>query len=662
MTPIAATRPAVRSPSAACRTTCGPTDWRTRIERRPTARRRRAASAAGRRPARLLLLGWRTSPTPVSHRHRALADAADRRATAGCATRVRRAILEQATRRLSAFLLSQAHKTFPLGDPPDYEPPPEASVARHSRVERSAGDRGRLRRPARGRRAGAAATCRSWATRTATSRPATRCSRRRARCSGLGDGGADCGLLCDASLPSDMPAMGTRPHRRPRRGSSRRSDAGRAGPTAHGFADRGTLAPATWPTSTSSTSTPLDPGAEPCTTPPAVAPRAASHGYGSTVARPGRATSDDHGHRRAPRRPGARPPAALTHTRRPQCESARIRPRRTTVPSGVSSTVQPSASSRSRRDRRRPSPWRRGPRRARRPRRRRRRGPRRRRRRERRDRAQRRSAQDGGGERRGRSLVAGVERGVGRAHQVEQEGDGPRRVEVVVHRRAEGVERRRVGRRPVERRDAAGERVEPARRRPSASRSDVVADVHRRAVVRAQDEQAEGPRVVRLDQVDEVAHVAERLRHLLAVDLDACRCGTSARRTRARRPTAWARSFSWCGKRRSWPPPWMSKPSPSRSSDITTHSVCQPGRPGPQGESHVGSPGLAFFQRTKSTGLRFSSSASTRAPGLQRVDRLAGEQAVVRRPLGLEVDAVARSRRRRRASTSRSMSATICST
>ncbi len=78
--------------------------------------------------------------------------------------------------------------------------------------------------------------------------------------------------------------------------------------------------------------------------------------------------------------------------------------------------------------------------------------------------------------------------------------------------------------------------------------------------------------------------------------------------------SAWARSFSWCGKARSWPPPWRSNPSPSRSRDITTHSVCQPGRPGPQGDSQLGSPGLAFFHSAKSSGERFSAPASTRAP------------------------------------------------
>ena len=47
---------------------------------------------------------------------------------------------------------------------------------------------------------------------------------------------------------------------------------------------------------------------------------------------------------------------------------------------------------------------------------------------------------------------------------------------------------------------------------------------------------------------------------------------------------------------------------------MTTHSVCQPGRPAPQGASQLGSPRLAFFHSAKSSGERFSSLASTRAP------------------------------------------------
>ena len=47
---------------------------------------------------------------------------------------------------------------------------------------------------------------------------------------------------------------------------------------------------------------------------------------------------------------------------------------------------------------------------------------------------------------------------------------------------------------------------------------------------------------------------------------------------------------------------------------MAEHSMCQPGRPGPQGLSHAGSPGLAPFHRAKSPGLRFLSLTSIRAP------------------------------------------------
>ncbi len=49
---------------------------------------------------------------------------------------------------------------------------------------------------------------------------------------------------------------------------------------------------------------------------------------------------------------------------------------------------------------------------------------------------------------------------------------------------------------------------------------------------------------------------------------------------------------------------------------MALHSMCQPGRPGPQGESQVGSPGLADFQRAKSEGLRLRLSRATRSPAL----------------------------------------------
>src|SRR3990167_2700877 len=76
----------------------------------------------------------------------------------------------------------------------------------------------------------------------------------------------------------------------------------------------------------------------------------------------------------------------------------------------------------------------------------------------------------------------------------------------------------------------------------------------------------------------------------------------------------WAISFSWCGNSRSLPPPWISNESPKQQVDITEHSICQPGRPSPQGEDQLGSPGLAAFHRTKSSGSCFDSPGSMRAP------------------------------------------------
>src|SRR5947199_2702439 len=51
-------------------------------------------------------------------------------------------------------------------------------------------------------------------------------------------------------------------------------------------------------------------------------------------------------------------------------------------------------------------------------------------------------------------------------------------------------------------------------------------------------------------------------------------------------------SFSWCGKTRSMPPPWISKVLPRYCHAMAEHSMCQPGRPDvaiAQGEAHAGS-------------------------------------------------------------------------
>src|SRR5215218_5341793 len=93
---------------------------------------------------------------------------------------------------------------------------------------------------------------------------------------------------------------------------------------------------------------------------------------------------------------------------------------------------------------------------------------------------------------------------------------------------------------------------------------------------------------------------------------------------RSPRATAWARSFSWCGKRRSMPPQCRSKPSPSRARLITTHSLCQL----PQHE--VGRVTLALS----------AEHLPLTATGDEVVERLVGQQAVVGHRLDGEVHAV----------------------
>jgi len=58
----------------------------------------------------------------------------------------------------------------------------------------------------------------------------------------------------------------------------------------------------------------------------------------------------------------------------------------------------------------------------------------------------------------------------------------------------------------------------------------------------------------------------------------------------------------------------MSKVSPKCVSDIAEHSICQPGRPRPQGLSQPGTSGGLGFHKTKSPGSRLYGATSTRAP------------------------------------------------
>ena len=65
---------------------------------------------------------------------------------------------------------------------------------------------------------------------------------------------------------------------------------------------------------------------------------------------------------------------------------------------------------------------------------------------------------------------------------------------------------------------------------------------------------------------------------------------------------------------------------------MAEHSICQPGRPFPQGEGHAGSPGFAAFPEAEVHRILFYSGfgvayALARA-GLQFLQRLVGELAV----------------------------------
>ena len=159
---------------------------------------------------------------------------------------VRAAILaeEPSTSGVNGAVLGNLHKLFPLGDPVDYEPAPEKSVAaiaeregrpvleviydlmlRHDGTEL-------LYLPLLGYGGGGLN-----ATEEMLNHPGT--------VLGLGDGGAHCGVLCDASLPTFMLTHWTRDRDRGNRlpieqvvhAQTRRTAA------LYGFDDRGLLAP-----------------------------------------------------------------------------------------------------------------------------------------------------------------------------------------------------------------------------------------------------------------------------------------------------------------------------------------------------------------------------------------------------------------------------------
>ncbi|HEV7720552.1 MAG TPA: amidohydrolase family protein [Iamia sp.] len=190
-------------------TDMAPEMWRDWIDRGLAANRQGAwlvPQVAG-KPASILV-GFESSFHPFT-RHAAyqpLRDLPlDERLAALQRTEVREAILaeERTFTGPEAFLFGNLHKLFPLGDPPQYEPSPDESVgaiaeragvsplevAYDLMLER--GGKELLYLPILGYANGGL-----WAIDEMLRHPGT--------VLGLGDGGAHCGVLCDASLPTFM--------------------------------------------------------------------------------------------------------------------------------------------------------------------------------------------------------------------------------------------------------------------------------------------------------------------------------------------------------------------------------------------------------------------------------------------------------------------------
>jgi N-acyl-D-amino-acid deacylase len=156
-----------------------------------------------------LLLGLESSFHPFAYHptYKAMADLplAERVARLRDPDVRRRILGEQAETELPivAFIAQSFHKLFPLGDPPDYEPPPEQSVAAIAKREgRSPQEvsydllleregRELLYFPLLNYATGDFETIRKMLLHPHT-------------VLGLSDGGAHCGIICDASMPTFM--------------------------------------------------------------------------------------------------------------------------------------------------------------------------------------------------------------------------------------------------------------------------------------------------------------------------------------------------------------------------------------------------------------------------------------------------------------------------
>ena len=183
--------------------------WREWIDRGVAANRRGAwlvPQVAGKPTS--LMVGFESVTHPFAH-HRAYQEIAHlplaERVARLRSPEVRAAILSEEPRPggFVQLLRGNLHKLFPLGDPPDYEPPPERSVTALAAAQGRTTDevlydlmlerdgKELLYLPLLDYSAGNLDAVRDMLTHPAT-------------VLGLGDGGAHCGVLCDASLPTFM--------------------------------------------------------------------------------------------------------------------------------------------------------------------------------------------------------------------------------------------------------------------------------------------------------------------------------------------------------------------------------------------------------------------------------------------------------------------------
>ena len=224
--------------------------WREWVDRGVAANRQGAwlvPQVAGKPTS--LMVGFESKTHPFSH-HRAYAEIASlplaERVARLRTPEVRAAILAEdpTPGGFVALMLASLHKLFPLGDPPDYEPAPETAVAavaaREGRppmevlYDLMLGRDGHelLYLPILDYAAGNLDAVREMLIHPAT-------------VLGLGDGGAHCGVLCDASLPTFMLTHWARDRHRGEKLPIEQVVHLQTRRTAqlYGFGDRGVLAP-----------------------------------------------------------------------------------------------------------------------------------------------------------------------------------------------------------------------------------------------------------------------------------------------------------------------------------------------------------------------------------------------------------------------------------